>query len=451
MTITYNSLIHSGKGGAGRLMFCWRGSMFKSLYQSFFWYMVAYFAIAIIYRYGLTQDEVIQAQFERFCSYCLEKKEMINLAFLLGFFTSQVVAAWWNQLQYIAWIDQVAMYCAVYLPGKENELLRRTIVRWANLCNVIVLMGVSQKVADRFPTYEHLVEAKLLTLEEMAKIREIHTTVDTKHHLTYLPIAWAQAAVRKASEENKLSKKQAIELIRALQSLCSTNGNLIIYGNWVPIPLAYTQVVVVATYTYFLVALVANQYLVPVLYLPDASAPNGLRKLDMANLTNELRYKAVNTVGYDHLQPDCVVPIFLILEFLFYYGWFKNAIDLICPFGNDDDDFDVNYVTDRNVLIGHLQIDSEGFDKRMMDDPFEGKQAPLELPHSEDSRPDGAFKRDKTMAQRLKPRRRVRKEQAPNFGHHYAYPPATTPNNPENHGKKDPQGLDNMGMDSRMV
>jgi len=450
MTVTYNSVIHSGKGGAGGLMLMWRASMFKSLWLSFIWYMIAYFTIAIIYRFGLSQDEEMKAAFERFCVYCLEKKGMINLAFLLGFFTSQVVAAWWNQLQYIAWIDQVAMYCAVYLPGPENLLLRRTIVRWANLCNVIVLMGVSQKVADRFPTYEHLVEAKLLTVEEMHKIREIHTIVDTKHHLTYLPIAWAQAAVRRATEDNKLSKKQAIELIRALQSLCSTNGNLIIYGNWVPIPLAYTQVVVVATYTYFLVALIGNQYLNPTLYLEGA---NGLEKIDMENMTKELRYRAVNTVGYDHLQPDCVVPIFLILEFLFYYGWFKNAIDLICPFGNDDDDFDVNYVTDRNVLISHLQIDSEGFDKRAMDDPFKGDRAPLELPHSEDSRPDGAFKMAKTMKERLKPRRRtrVRKEQAPNFGHHYAYPPSTSGNNSELRNRKEGPEFDNKGMDSRMV
>ena len=43
----------------------------------------------------------------------------------------------------------------------------------SSLCNVMTLMGVSQKLADRFPTYEHLVKAKLLTKVEMEKLREV--------------------------------------------------------------------------------------------------------------------------------------------------------------------------------------------------------------------------------------------------------------------------------------
>ena len=45
--------------------------------------------------------------------------------------------------------------------------------------------------------------------------------------------------------------------------------------------------------------------------------------------------------------PDIYVPVFTILEFIFYFGWMKVAESLINPFGEDDDDFAINYIIDR--------------------------------------------------------------------------------------------------------
>jgi len=115
---------------------------------------------------------------------------------------------------------------------------------------------------------------------------------------------------------------------------------------WVSIPLAYTQVVTIATYGYFFITLFSRQI----------------------------------TGRTDKPEPDIYVPIFTILQFLFYMGWFKVGEDLFDPLGDgmknfflsflltyfhfstvkfinhvsDDDDFELNYVLDRNFQISFM-------------------------------------------------------------------------------------------------
>ena len=58
---------------------------------------------------------------------------------------------------------------------------------------------------------------------------------------------------------------------------------------------------------------------------------------------------------------DYYFPIFSSLQFIFYVGWFKVACTLINPFGEDDDDFDTNYMVDRNLQFAFLLIDQVRF------------------------------------------------------------------------------------------
>ena len=64
---------------------------------------------------------------------------------------------------------------------------------------------------------------------------------------------------------------------------------------------------------------------------------------------------------------DFYVPVFTMLQFLFYMGWlkvwlvclylscletaFQVAETLLNPFGEDDDDFDTYYLIDRNLQV----------------------------------------------------------------------------------------------------
>ena len=45
------------------------------------------------------------------------------------------------------------------------------------------------------------------------------------------------------------------------------------------------------------------------------------------------------------------------LKFLFYFGWLKVAESLYNPFGDDDEDFEMNELVDRHLSVGLLLVD----------------------------------------------------------------------------------------------
>ena len=52
--------------------------------------------------------------------------------------------------------------------------------------------------------------------------------------------------------------------------------------------------------------------------------------------------------------PVVFVPVFTIIEFIAYLGWIKVAETLPNPWGDDDEDFQVNYLIDRNFQVRHI-------------------------------------------------------------------------------------------------
>ena len=91
-----------------------------------------------------------------------------------------------------------------------------------------------------------------------------------------------------------------------------------------------------------------------------------------------------NLVGYDDHIQDFVIPFFTILKFIFYCGWLHVAATLINPLGDDDEDFDINYIINRNVQISYIMVeghDDDGDSKDILEDPFRG-ELPSRLPHT---------------------------------------------------------------------
>ena len=135
-------------------------------------------------------------------------------------------------------------------------------------------------------------------------------------------------------------------------------------------PLAYTQVASLSVMSYFIFSLFGTQFL-----RPDDAA------LDTDLFQN---IKAQISVGspFDEHTPDFYIPIFTILEFICYSGWIKVAETLLNPFGDDDEDFEINYLIDRNLQVSYIIVDDADTAMEVID-PFAeaGIEVPAELPY----------------------------------------------------------------------
>ena len=67
------------------------------------------------------------------------------------------------------------------------------------------------------------------------------------------------------------------------------------------------------------------------------------------NVTNLIHYSA--RWPFTNHSPDFYIPIFAFIEFICYMGWIKVAETLLNPFGDDDEDFNLSYLIDRNLQV----------------------------------------------------------------------------------------------------
>jgi len=375
MTVTYIQHVHTAKsvGAFFRLLAIWRGGVFKGIWKDLLFYLLLYTGISLGYRFGLTEYEDVKSGFERICVFLDRFGDYIPLGFILGFYVTQVVNRWWTQCLTIPWLDTLCMNLASFMPGDESKATRRLITRYAMLANILTLRRISNCVASRFPTYEHLVEMGLLTTKELKRLEQLDHVTEGLHATTWYPIKWAQEALKKANKEGKIAGELLFkELHMNLLDISGKNGTMLMYA-WINIPLVYTQLVTIAVHIYFLVCLLGRQYLTPTRYVGAAGdyvpVPSGTPN-------------SVNLVGYDDSILDFYVPFFTILQFIFYFGWLKVAETLINPFGNDDDDIDVNYIIDRNFQIGFFMVTDDQIFEETEEDPYGDKIPPPTLPHT---------------------------------------------------------------------
>ena len=107
------------------------------------------------------------------------------------------------------------------------------------------------------------------------------------------------------------------------------------------------KVVTLAVYVYFAVSLVGEQW-------------TESEKVNPIALTIDF-----HTITPFHLlivspyffQLDIYYPIFMTIKFLFYFGWLRVAETLYNPFGEDDDDFEINDLLDRHFRVALAMVD----------------------------------------------------------------------------------------------
>ncbi|XP_040885994.1 bestrophin-3-like isoform X2 [Toxotes jaculatrix] len=321
MTVTYSSKVANATFlSFHRLLLRWRGSIYKLLYREFALFVLLYTVLSIV----LVLSEHQKRLFEKLSMYCDKYAEQIPVTFVLGFYVTLVVNRWWNQFVNLPWPDRLMFHISSCVQGKDEygRLLRRTLVRYVNLTSLLIFRSVSTAVCKRFPTMDHVVEAGFMTPDE----RKVFDNIRSPHLKYWIPVVWFSNLASKARQEGRI--QDSIDLQNILNEMnvfrtwCAT-----LFGyDWVGIPLVYTQVVTLAVYTFFFACLIGRQFLDP-------------------------------SQGYPGHDLDLYVPVFTLLQFFFYSGWLKVAEQLINPFGEDDDDFEANWIIDRNLQVSLLAVD----------------------------------------------------------------------------------------------
>ncbi|GBL84028.1 Bestrophin-3 [Araneus ventricosus] len=211
-----------------------------------------------------------------------------------------------------------------YVHGADDRsrMIRRTLGRYLILLQAITFQSVSTAVKRRFPTSQHLVSAGLMTKEE----RTIFEKLEAPYGKWWLPAQWFSALAMRAKKEGRIKDSILLDgLFREFVLYRSACGTMFNY-DWISVPLVYTQVVTLATYTYSVALMVGRQYLDP-------------------------------SRGDEKHKVDLYIPIFTLLQFFFYVGWLKVAEQIVNPYGEDDDDFELNWCLDRNAHVVYLVVD----------------------------------------------------------------------------------------------
>ncbi|XP_030646542.1 bestrophin-1 [Chanos chanos] len=327
MTVTYSRRVADARLGTfSHLLLRWKGSIYKLLYKELLIFTVLYYSLSVIYRYLLNEEQ--KRLFEKLSLYCDRYAELIPVSFVLGFYVTLVVSRWWGQFESVPWPDRLSSLVGGHVRGADEtgRLIRRSLVRYANLSGVLIYRSVSTAVYKRFPTMEHLVHAGLMTSEELRQLEEL----PSPHNKFWVPCMWFVSLALRARAEGRINNDVALTAIfNELNTLRSQCMKLYSY-DWISLPLVYTQVVTVAVYSFFLACLIGRQFLEP-------------------------------SQGYPGHDIDFYLPVFTLLQFFFYVGWLKVAEQLINPFGEDDDDFETNWIVDRNLQVSLLSVD-EMFD-----------------------------------------------------------------------------------------
>ncbi|XP_051885653.1 bestrophin-4-like [Pristis pectinata] len=323
MTVTYTSRVANARlCGFSKLLLQWKGSIYKLLYKEFLIFMLLYLTLSCTYRFMLKESQ--KRFFEKMAINCNNYADLIPMSFVLGFYVSLVVSRWWNQYQSMPWLDRLMCTVSCHVQGTDEygRMLRRTLMRYANLASILTFRSVSTAVYKRFPTMRHMMEAGFMTPDEHRKFESLNSP----HNKFWVPCVWFVNLAVKARKEDRISDYVSLaHIFREVNNLRSQCEKLYSY-DWISVPLVYTQVVTIAVYSFFLACLIGRQFLDP-------------------------------SQGYPGHELDLYIPAFTLLQFFFYAGWLKVAEQLINPFGEDDDDFEANWLIDRNFQVSLLAVD----------------------------------------------------------------------------------------------
>uniref|UniRef100_F1LC61 Bestrophin homolog n=1 Tax=Ascaris suum TaxID=6253 RepID=F1LC61_ASCSU len=302
-----------------RLLFRWRASLWKSVLKELLVWCTLYFIIAFCYRSPFIMTDAQRTTFENLITYLNTQLNYIPLTFILGFYVSTIVQRWTIVFTNMGYIESEALLISSYVQGddEETKMMRRSMVRYMCLSQLLVYRDISVGVRKRFPTHQSIVQAGFMLDHEKEKLESIKLDYDKY----WVPINWSYTLFFEARRAEKIASDAMTNKLCDEMKVFRNNLQMLCNYDWVPIPLVYPQVVMIAVYFYFTVCLVSRQF--------TPSHRNNPAKGEI----------------------DVVVPVMTIIQFVFFVGWMKAAEVLLNPMGEDDDDFECNFLLDKNLAV----------------------------------------------------------------------------------------------------
>ncbi|GIX91521.1 bestrophin homolog [Caerostris extrusa] len=155
MTVSYQyDVASSTSGGFIRLLFRWRGSIWKLVYVEMSLFTAAYFTLTMLYRFLFSESQKKDI-----------RKNCVPMFHFYGFNTSQFCVGFlclFHRHQMVESIHSHSLarqideqyFFFMYVAGTEetDRVLRRTLMRYLNLALILVLRSISmavKKISDQ--------------------------------------------------------------------------------------------------------------------------------------------------------------------------------------------------------------------------------------------------------------------------------------------------------------
>nr|VZI10741.1 unnamed protein product [Spirometra erinaceieuropaei] len=171
-----------------------------------------------------------------------------------------------------------------------------------------------------------ILESEIRAFERIAR-RHFQKTHQRYIPEPWVPIEWAVRLVQKAGLHANIADPKIIpEVIKEIGKFRQQLQKLQVYSS-LTMPLVYTQVAVIAVYSYFLCQIIGSQYV-----------------------------ERNDTVSLSSQSNALPVPIFGVFYFLFLMGWLKVALCVMNPFGDDYEDFECSEILDYNLDVSYRAV-----------------------------------------------------------------------------------------------
>ena len=337
MTVPYQSQLpprFSACGWFRKVVFRWRGGVYKLVVGELFaWWCLWYAAKYVVIVNTAGVDSMPNAYWNKTIVFWRTYQASIRtvMSFMLVYYYQTIYARAKDIFFALPFPDSTFLTLNTHVGGNDarGRLLRATCFRYVLASTFVCYHGVSANMQRTYPDpYASLVRLGVLTGAEAASLRARHDAAyPYLGELVFLPVAWAQQAVRDAYDSGDVyprdraspsmwtytgAVRDAMQALTGYRASCAA----VLFQVYLPFPLLLSQLVTLCVYFYFFVALVAQQ-----------------------SISGE---------------PYFYFPLFTTLEFIVYVGALRVGQTYSNPLGRDDDDFELVAFFNRNLRMAYL-------------------------------------------------------------------------------------------------